>query len=436
MSNTPIAKRAKMVKPVLGILCGGGPAPGMNCVISSATIEAINQGWDVIGFYDGFKWLVEGRTDKIGYLNISGYTSEGGVKVSRIHNRGGTVLRTSRVNPTRNPVHLTNTVEALKKLNVKYLVTIGGDDTATSASKVAEAAEHAFAVAHVPKTIDNDLPLPRGIPTFGYETARHYGVEIIRNLMNDSKSTARWYLVVAMGRAAGHLALGIGKAAGATLTIIPEEFAGKEVNFSSICDVIESSIIKRRALGKEYGVCILAEGLTEYMTDEEVERLAGNMGVERDEHGHVRLDEIELGGAVKDEIKRRFAKREQKVTLIAKNLGYELRSADPTPFDIAYTRDLGFGAVQYLKNGGSKAMITMRGETLTPVPFTEFCDATTGRAKTRIVDVSAEGYRVARAYMIRLSARDNEPEKLECLAAAGNMTVEQFKAQFGHLLLE
>ena len=77
---------------------------------------------------------------------------------------------------------------------------------------------------HVPKTIDNDLDLPPHVDTFGFQTARHFGVEIVKNLMVDAKTTSRWYFVIAMGRKAGHLALGIGKAAGATLTLIPEEF--------------------------------------------------------------------------------------------------------------------------------------------------------------------------------------------------------------------
>lgn len=157
---------------------------------------------------------------------------------------------------------MNNCVEALKKLNVRYLISIGGDDTATSSAALADASKGAFTVCHVPKTIDNDLPLPPGISTFGYQTARHYGVEICKNLSNDAKSTVRWYIVVAMGRAAGHLALGIGKGAAATLTLIPEELksAGGDINFSRISDIVEGCIIKRKAMGKDYGVIVLAEG--------------------------------------------------------------------------------------------------------------------------------------------------------------------------------
>src|SRR5207248_4825186 len=118
--------------------------------------------------------------------------------------------------------------DALRRLNVSMLVTVGGDDTAYSGSQVYLRAGGAVRVAHVPKTIDNDLPLPPSTPTFGFETARHIGVSIVRNLAEDARTTARWYLIVCMGRAAGHLALGIGKAAAATNIIIPEEFKGRD----------------------------------------------------------------------------------------------------------------------------------------------------------------------------------------------------------------
>jgi 6-phosphofructokinase 1 len=106
----------------------------------------------------------------------------------------------------------------------------------------------------VPKTIDNDLPLPPHVPTFGFQTARQLGVELVRNLMEDARSTQRWYVVVAMGRKAGHLALGIGKAAGATLTLVAEEWPSPHVSFVTICDVVEGAIIKaalrRRRAGR------------------------------------------------------------------------------------------------------------------------------------------------------------------------------------------
>src|SRR5205814_516966 len=164
--------------------------------------------------------------------------------VSRIHLSGGSVLGTARENPTKSTESLDAVVETLVSRGVTHLVTIGGDDTALSSSAVCERSGGKIRAVHVPKTIDNDLPLPTHIPTFGFQTARHVGVELVQNLLEDAKSTKRWYVVVAMGRKAGHLALGIGKAAGATLTVIGEEFTDRQsVAFSDICDIVEGAII-------------------------------------------------------------------------------------------------------------------------------------------------------------------------------------------------
>src|SRR5208283_2949055 len=246
-----------MSKGRLGILVGGGPAPGINGVIAAATIQGINQGFDVIGFRDGFKWLAQGNTTQTVDLTID--------EVTGIHLRGGSILRTARTNPTKSESSMQNVLDGLKKLNITALVTIGGDDTGFSASQVYRKAAGAIRVAHVPKTIDNDLPLPGSTPTFGFETARHNGVYIVRNLREDARTTSRWYIVICMGRAAGHLALGVGKAAAATLTIIPEEFRGRPVTADEVADIIIGAIIKRLAEGSQYGIAVLAEGLIESM---------------------------------------------------------------------------------------------------------------------------------------------------------------------------
>ncbi len=206
----------------------------------------------MLGIIDGFKWLMDGSTGQIRPLSIE--------DVSRIHFRGGSYLGTSRANPTKSAESLDNVLFALSSLGVTRLMTIGGDDTAFSAMKLEERAGGRLQVIHVPKTIDNDLDLPHGIPTFGFQTARHVGVEIVKNLMVDARATTRWYLVVTMGRKAGHLALGIGKAAGATLTIIPEEFCERPVRLQRIVDLLIGAMIKRLDHGRADGVAVLSEG--------------------------------------------------------------------------------------------------------------------------------------------------------------------------------
>jgi 6-phosphofructokinase 1 len=379
----------------VGILVGGGPAPGINSVISAATIRSIVGGCDVIGIFDGFKWLMEGSMSHIKPLSSE--------EVSRIHFRGGSLLGTSRANPTKKVELLEQVLSTLARLGITRLITIGGDDTAYSALKLEEKAAGRLSVVHVPKTIDNDLDLPHGIPTFGFQTARHVGVEIVKNLMVDAHTTSRWYFVVTMGRKAGHLALGVGKAAGATVTLIPEEFRQRPMKLATLVDTLVAAIIKRASEGRFDGVAVLAEGLVEVLDPQE---LGGLDHVERDQHGHIRLSEIDIGDVLKREVIRVLSGFGLTTTIVPKNVGYELRCADPIPFDMEYTRDLGYCAAQFLLDGGNAAMVSIQEGRFTPIPFKQMLDPTTGRAKVRMVDVASESYQIARRYMIRLAPED------------------------------
>lgn len=407
----------------LAILVGGGPAPGINGVISAATVRACQHGLEVLGVKNGYKHLVRRETEHVVTLDEDA--------VYRIHLRGGSVLGTSRENPTKSEERMAAVVETLEGLGVGYLVSIGGDDTALSARYVTEHSQGRIHTAHVPKTIDNDLPLPPHIPTFGYETAREVGTRLVRNLMVDSKTTKRFYLVVAMGRKAGHLALGIGKSSGATNTLIAEEFPDDGVPFSTLADHVEGTIIKRRAMGKPYGVIVLAEGLIGKLDAKEIE---GLQDVELDEHGHVRFAEVDLGRKLKNEVIERLKERGIDVTIVSKNIGYELRCAAPAPLDMEYTRDLGYAAVEFLMGGGSGAMVTLQGGELVPLGFDDMKDPDTGKTMVRYADVTAEGYEVARSYMIRLSHNDLEDAtSLERLAQAGGLPAAEIQRRFQHI---
>jgi len=337
-----------------------------------------------------------------------------------------------------------NVLDVLKKLGVTALVTIGGDDTAFSASHVYARAGGSIRVAHVPKTIDNDLPLPGATPTFGFETARHHGVYILRNLAEDARTTSRWYIIVSMGRAAGHLALGIGKAAAATLVIIPEEFRDRPVTADLVADIIIGSILKRRADGTYYGVAVLAEGLIESMGEQGLIKAVPGGQLERygrvvrDDHGHLRLGEIEFGRLMKDLVTARLEQLGIKMTLIDKDLGYELRCADPIPFDAEYTRDLGYGAVKFLLSPDAQkfgAVISFVDGKMVPLQFEKMLNPQTGRFQVRKVNVDGESYECACHYMIRLEKSDFEdPAQLSKLAATVSMTSEQFRQRFGYLV--
>jgi 6-phosphofructokinase 1 len=298
--------------------------------------------------------------------------------------------------------------------------------------KLAEHSRGELQVVHVPKTIDNDLDLPEGIATFGYQTARHLGVDIVKNLMVDARTTSRWYLVVTMGRKAGHLALGVAKAAGATLCIIPEEFGGRPVTMDHIVDILTGAIVKRRMDRHEDGTAVLAEGLMEYLSPEE---LTGFGRIEHDEHGHVRLAEINLGEAIRDRLRARLVGLGISTSLVAKDIGYELRCADPIPLDMEYTRDLGYCAANFVLGGGRNAMVSLVDGHFKSLPFSEMLDPATGRTRVRLVDIDSEHYKIARRYMVRLRREDfDDPDVVARLAAAANLSADELRAQFMYVV--
>ncbi|MFW2332119.1 MAG: diphosphate--fructose-6-phosphate 1-phosphotransferase [Nitrospinota bacterium] len=407
----------------IGILVGGGPAPGINSVIRAAAIKLINHGCEVFGIYDGFSHLMHERIDKVRKLSID--------EVSLIHFQGGSILATSRANPTKDEKYLKNIVKSLERLKISCLITIGGDDTCFSAHNVAKTAGGKIQVVHVPKTIDNDLDLPRDIKTFGFASARDFGVKIVRSIMNDAATTKRWYFIIAMGRKAGHLALGIGRASGAHTTIIPEECDSELIDFSWLVDSLVAIIIKRKAIGRDYGVAILAEGMAEKLSKAELETMGS---LEYDEHGHPRLSEIDLGKVVKSKVKAELEKLGVSSTIVDKDIGYELRCVEPVPFDLEYTKELGFSAAKHTLSGGSGDMVTIQEGRFAPMPFYSIMDPKTGKTKVRLVDVHTEAYEMALEYMVRLKAEDlKNSQLLKKMAAVANMSETDFVARFSRV---
>jgi 6-phosphofructokinase len=405
-----------------GILVGGGPAPGINGVIGAAATAASREGARTIGILEGFRHLMAGDTSQIRELDAD--------SVDQIHLKGGSILYTSRANPTREPEHLSNTVKALDALGIDHLITIGGDDTASSAMRVAEAARGRIKVVHVPKTIDNDLPLPTGIPTFGFETAREHGTAVVERILEDTRTTRRWFFIIMMGRTAGHLALGAGKSAGAPITLIPEDFGDQPIQMDDVVRTLEGAIVRRLAHGRPDGVAVIAEGITEHL-DESDPILKD---VPTDEHGHIRLAEVPLGDVLRRAVTASLAKRGVTVAIGEKDVGYELRCGYPIAFDRDYTRDLGVGAVTSLLAGHSSALITRQSGRIVPVPFAEIVDPATGRAKVRQVDTADDSYRNALALQERVTSQDlDDPEQLAAIAKAANLSPEEAKTRYAPL---
>jgi 6-phosphofructokinase 1 len=402
-----------------GILVGGGPAPGINGVIGAAATAALRRGHRVLGILDGFSHIMEGDTSHVEALSEE--------QVAMIHLQGGSILHTSRANPTKKPEHLAGVVKSLDALGVDHLITIGGDDTASSANRVAEEAGGRIKVVHVPKTIDNDLPLPKGVPTFGFETAREHGTTVVERIQMDMQTTNRWFFIVMMGRSAGHLALGAGKAAGAPITLIPEEFPDAPIQIDDVVRTLEGAIVKRLSHGRPDGVAIIAEGVASAM-DENDPLLAD---VPRDEHGHIRLAEVPLARVLRTAVADSLGKRGVKVTIGEKDVGYELRCGYPCAFDRDYTRDLGVGAVDTLLAGTSSVLITRQQGSIEPVPFADIIDPATNKSRVRGVDITSDSYRNALALQERVTADDlADPERLARIATTANLSPDEAKERY------
>jgi 6-phosphofructokinase 1 len=411
----------------IGILVGGGPAPGINGVIHAVTNHAYLHGIEVIGIYEGFTHLMQGK--------LAGETLTPQI-VAYIHDRGGSILRTARANPTRSNEALENCARALHDAGIGALVSIGGDDTAFSASRVARYAQSALGIdlrsVHVPKTIDNDLPLPENIPTFGFETARELGAELVMNLRRDAMTSKHWFLVLTMGRKSGHLALGIGNSTAVTLTLIPEEWGKTEIRLPEVVDILAVAILLRLLDQKAYGVALLAEGILENLSHQDLEALDN---VERDEHGHIRLAEVNFLDILKRELEGALSGLGVRVKLVKHILGYELRCATPCAFDIEYTRILGEAAVSFLLEGGSNALITLQHNKIVPIPYDEMIDPETGRTEVRMVDIASYNYCSAYKSMVRLKPGllEDDPTLLARLAALTPLDEAAFTARYGYL---
>ena len=193
-----------------------------------------------------------------------------------------------------------------------------------------------------------------------------------------------------------------------------------------------AAFIKRLAAGRSDGVAVLAEGLVEFLDERDLEGLDD---VERDQHGHVRLAEVNFGVVLKRAVEKELRTFGVKTTIVDKNIGYELRCADPISFDMEYTRDLGYCAAQFLLDGGTAAMVSIQNGRFIPIPFGEILDPATGRTRVRMVDIESESYAIARRYMIRLSPEDwSHPRMVVRLATTAGMAEDDFRKRFEYLM--
>ena len=366
------------MKDSVAILCAGGPAPGINTVISTVTKIFIQNGYQVIGLNGGYKSLFSDEPS-FDYLDFD--------FADQIYSRGGSALKMSRYKPKDEEFK----VDFFKRYQVKILVTIGGDDTASTANRLTKyLATQSLDVAniHVPKTIDNDLPLPEGTPTFGYHSAKEEGVRLATTLYEDARTSGNWFVVSAMGREAGHLAFGIGTACHYPMIIIPEMFNKTKITFEKITNLVISSMVKRRLLGIDYGVAIISEGVFHFMSDEEI--IATGINFTYDDHGHP-----ELGNVSKSHIFNMLTQQKLKTLRIKvksrpNEMGYELRCCRPIAYDLAYATRLGLGVYKLFRAGATGCMVTVdRTGDISPLYLKDVEDEN-GKIKPRLVNINAE----------------------------------------------
>jgi 6-phosphofructokinase len=199
-----------------------------------------------------------------------------------------------------------------------------------------------------------------------------------------------------------------------------------------VADTLVGAIIKRRASGRDNGVAVIAEGIGERL---DPEKMPSVKELERDAYGHRHLSDLPLGSLLRQQVRASLVELGIDTTIVSKDIGYELRCSRPIPFDIEYTRTLGYGAVRYLLKGGSGSLIAITGGRITPVALEHLEDRRTGRIRLRTVDVATESYQVARSYMIRLEASDLGGESLARLASVTTLSPQAFHDRFMPVVL-
>lgn len=331
------------------ILCGGGPAPGMNTVVCSVAKTFLANDYRVIGLHGGYSGLFSNnpRIEDIDFFKADAY-----------FNRGGSYLQMSRFKPTDEDFEKNFNLKLFTDNDIRLLVTVGGDDTASTANRIAkflEKKQYPIANIHVPKTIDNDLPLPENTPTFGFNSAKDEGAHIARTAYEDARTSGNWLIISAMGRSAGHLALGIGEATHCPMTIIPEMFNKTKIGIDKIIKLTLSAIIKRKLLGIDYGTVVVAEGVFHDLDPKEIAATGANLTF--DEHGHPELGKISKAVMFNDILEREFHKLGLKIKTRPIEIGYDVRCQDPIAFDLTYCSELAMGVYELFSRGETGCMV-------------------------------------------------------------------------------
>ncbi|MDD7887511.1 6-phosphofructokinase [Flavivirga sp. 57AJ16] len=365
-------------KKAVLILCGGGPAPGINSVISTVAKVFLKDGYRVLGLHEGFKGLFS-KTQEIKDFDF--------FHADRIFSRGGSTLVMSRFKPNKDTLNKSVFIDN----NVKLLVTIGGDDTASTANRITQYLEKEnifISNIHVPKTIDNDLPLPDRNPTFGFHSAKDEGVRIGNTVYEDARTSQNWFVMSAMGRSAGHLAFGIATSCHFPMLVIPEMFNKTEITLDKVVRLIISSIIKRRLKGVHYGVAMVSEGIFHNLSKSELDKIGINFTY--DAHGHPELGNVSKSHILNVLVQEKMNEIGLDIKTRPIELGYELRCSRPIGFDLTLCTLLGIGVKKLFDEGKSGCLVSAnsRGE-IQPLYLKDLQDEA-GKIKPRLVEIDSE----------------------------------------------
>jgi len=366
------------MKESIAILCAGGPAPGINTVISSVTKVFLGEGYNVLGIHGGYQGIFSKEAD-FEYLDFD--------FADKILARGGSALKMSRYKPKDDEFR----PDFFVKYNVKLIVTIGGDDTASTANRLAKYLQDNNVEVkniHVPKTIDNDLPLPEGLPTFGYHSAKEEGVRLATTVYEDARTSGNWFVVSAMGREAGHLAFGIGTSCHYPMIIIPEMFNKAKLSFENIIKLMISTILKRKILEIPYGVIIISEGVFHFMTDEDIE--ASGINFTYDEHGHPELGNVSKAHIFNILLQNKLKELGIKIKSRPVELGYSLRCTRPIAYDLNYSTMLGTGVYTLFEKGITGCMVTVSHTGNIEPLYLKDVEDENGKVKPRLVNIDSE----------------------------------------------
>ena len=371
------------MKKSIAILTGGGPAPGMNTVVGSVAKVFFNQGYRVIGLHGGYSGLFtpNPRTVDIDFKYAD-----------NIFKRGGSEVIMSRFKPSDENFAENFNLNFFTENNIRLLVTVGGDDTASTANRVAKfLTENNYPIAniHVPKTIDNDLPLPDATPTFGYHSAKTQGTITGSIIYEDARTSENWFVVAAMGRSAGHLAFGIGVACHYPMVVIPEMFNKTEITIDKICKLLISSIVKRKLMGIDYGVAMISEGVFHALSKDEIK----NSGIQfsYDDHGHPELGKIskaQIFSQLTDDMMKKLG---IKIKTRPVEIGYDVRCTTPVAYDLEYCSLLGFGVYKLFAEGATGCMVYVDNKgNVAPLYLKDLQDPVTEKILPRLVDIDSQ----------------------------------------------